>query len=188
MKKVLSLSAALLIAAVVSANALTPAQVSAIDESISNAKLRNVSALASEMVVKATKADQKDVVTQVIRATKSYKAGALLQTVTAISKATPEMAPVAAATASSLSKSQSVKIAKAAMKVAPAYAEAIAQQVSAVSPTASDAVRAAAAGTKVETFLGEDVHGEKAPALRPNFDLVFEDASYDKDRKPYIQP
>jgi len=104
MKKMMMLIAAVLIAASVSANALTTEQLSAIENTISSAKLAKVGTVASEMVTKATAADRKDVVIQVIRATKSHKAGALVQTVVAISKENPDMASLAASTAASLSK------------------------------------------------------------------------------------
>ena len=143
MKKTTLLLAAIFVAAAVSANALTPAQVNAIDEAISGAKLRNVSSVATELLTKANASDREDVLAQVIRATKSTKAGALIQTVKAISESNPELAPLAAAKAADLQKSLAVKLAKVAIKAAPAYASEIVTEVSSVAPKYAAEVEAA---------------------------------------------
>ncbi len=171
MKKTTLLLAAIFVAAAVSANALTPAQVKAIDETISGAKLRNVSSVATELLTKANASDREDVVVQVIRATKSSKAGALIQTVKAISESNPELAPLAAATAADLQKSLSVKLAKVAIKAAPAYASEIVAEVSSVAPKYAAEVEAAT-GPLDPTILpqmtvnfGEDAFGNPAPGV-----------------------
>ncbi|MDI9401051.1 MAG: hypothetical protein ACOX2U_04175 [Limisphaerales bacterium] len=155
------LIAAVLVAASVSANALTAEQLSVIENTISGAKLAKVGTVASELVTKATEADRKDVVVQVVRATKSHKAGALVQTVVAISKENPDMAPLAASTAVSLSKRQAVKIAKAAMQAAPAYVENISREVAVAAPQYAAQVLAAAT-PKVPVFPGKDAYGNDA--------------------------
>ncbi len=171
MKKTTLLLAAIFVAAAVSANALTPAQVKTIDETISGAKLRNVSSVATELLTKANASDREDVVVQVIRATKSSKAGALIQTVKAISESNPELAPLAAATAADLQKSLSVKLAKVAIKAAPAYASEIVAEVSSVAPKYAAEVEAAT-GPLDPTILpqmtvnfGEDAFGNPAPGV-----------------------
>ncbi len=171
MKKTTLLLAAIFVAAAVSANALTPAQVSAIDQTISGAKLRNVSTVATELLTKANASDREDVLVQVIRATKSSKAGALIQTVKAISESNPELAPLAAATAADLQKSLSVKLAKVAIKAAPAYASEIVAEVSSVAPKYAAEVEAAT-GPLDPTILpqmtvnfGEDAFGNPAPGV-----------------------
>ena len=177
MKKTTLLLAAIFVAAAVSANALTPAQVSAIDQTISGAKLRNVSTVATELLTKANASDREDVLVQVIRATKSSKAGALVQTVKAISESNPELAPLVAATAADLQKSLSVKLAKVAIKAAPAYANEIVEKVSSVAPKYAAEVEAAAVGPvypdpldptelpQVTVNFGEDAYGNPAPGV-----------------------
>ena len=160
MKKTLLVLAAIMIAAVVSANALTPAQISTIDDTISGAKLRNVSSVATEMVEKSAAADRKDIAVQIVRSVKSYKAGALVQTVAAISKENPELAPAVAAAAASLSNSQAVKIAKVASAAAPAYANQIAKQVSTVAPKYSKVILAATATVEI----AKDISGAEVTA------------------------
>ena len=168
MKKTTLLLAAIFVAAAVSANALTPAQVSAIDQTISGAKLRNVSTVATELLTKANASDREDVLVQVIRATKSSKAGALVQTVKAISESNPELAPLAAATAADLQKSLSVKLAKVAIKAAPAYANEIVEKVSSVAPKYAAEVKAATDPTilpQMTVNFGEDAFGNPAPGV-----------------------
>ena len=171
MKKTTLLLAAIFVAAAVSANALTPAQVNAIDEAISGAKLRNVSSVATELLTKANASDREDVLAQVIRATKSSKAGALVQTVKAISESNPELAPLAAATAADLQKSLSVKLAKVAIKAAPAYANEIVAEVSAVAPKYAAEVEAAidpldpTTLPQVTVNFGQDAYGNPAPGV-----------------------
>lgn len=178
MKKTTLLLAAIFVAAAVSANALTPAQVNAIDEAISGAKLRNVSSVATELLTKANASDREDVLAQVIRATKSSKAGALVQTVKAISESNPELAPLAAATAADLQKSMSVKLAKVAIKAAPAYANEIVAEVSAVAPKYAAEVEAALDDIdpsllpldptvlpQATVNFGEDAFGNAAPGV-----------------------
>ena len=179
MKKTTLLLAAIFVAAAVSANALTPAQVNAIDEAISGAKLRNVSSVATELLTKANASDREDVLAQVIRATKSTKAGALIQTVKAISESNPELAPLAAAKAADLQKSLAVKLAKVAIKAAPAYASEIVTEVSAVAPKYAAEVEAAAVGEidpslipldptklpQVTVNFGQDAFGNPAPGV-----------------------
>lgn len=176
MKKTTLLLAAIFVAAAVSANALTPAQVSAIDQTISGAKLRNVSTVATELLTKANASDREDVLVQVIRATKSSKAGALVQTVKAISESNPELAPLAAATAADLQKSMSVKLAKVAIKAAPAYANEIVEKVSSVAPKYAAEVKAAtdplypdpldpSVLPQVTVNFGEDAFGNPAPGV-----------------------
>lgn len=176
MKKTTLLLAAIFVAAAVSANALTPAQVKAIDETISGAKLRNVSSVATELLTKANASDREDVVVQVIRATKSSKAGALIQTVKAISESNPELAPLAAATAADLQKSLSVKLAKVAIKAAPAYASEIVAEVSSVAPKYAAEVEAATGPLypdpldptilpQVTVNFGQDAYGNPAPGI-----------------------
>ena len=169
MKKTTLLLAAIFVAAAVSANALTPAQVNAIDEAISGAKLRNVSSVATELLTKANASDREDVLAQVIRATKSSKAGALVQTVKAIAESNPELAPLAAAKAADLQKSLAVKLAKVAIKAAPAYANEIVAEVSAVAPKYAAEVEAAVDGEvlppHVTVNFGEDAFGNPAPGV-----------------------
>lgn len=176
MKKTTLLLAAIFVAAAVSANALTPAQVKTIDETISGAKLRNVSSVATELLTKANASDREDVVVQVIRATKSSKAGALIQTVKAIAESNPELAPLAAATAADLQKSLSVKLAKVAIKAAPAYASEIVAEVSSVAPKYAAEVEAATGPLypdpldptilpQVTVNFGEDAFGNPAPGV-----------------------
>lgn len=185
MKKMITLIAALLVAATVSASALTTEQVSVIEDSISNAKLAKVGATASELVTKATEADRQDVVVQVIRATKSHKAGALVQTVVAISKANPEMASVAASTAANLSKKQALKIATAAMKAAPAYADAISTEVASVAPEYAAQITAAAA--KVPVYVGKDAAGNTT-GYATIYSPRTTETHADPNRKPYTKP
>lgn len=188
MKKMMMLIAAVLIAASVSANALTTEQLSAIENTISGAKLAKVGTVASELVTKATAADRKDVVIQVVRATKSHKAGALVQTVVAISKENPDMAPLAASTAASLSKKQAVKIAKAAMQAAPAYVESISREVSVAAPNYAEQVLAAAA-PKLPIFPGKDAYGNDAGYSTMYSPLALDPGSSDDRRLPaYDQP
>ena len=178
MKKTTLLLAAIFVAAAVSANALTPAQVNAIDEAISGAKLRNVSSVATELLTKANASDREDVLAQVIRATKSTKAGALIQTVKAISESNPELAPLAAAKAADLQKSLAVKLAKVAIKAAPAYASEIVTEVSAVAPKYAAEVEAAVGEIdpsllpldpttlpQVTVNFGQDAFGNPAPGV-----------------------
>ena len=178
MKKTTLLLAAIFVAAAVSANALTPAQVNAIDEAISGAKLRNVSSVATELLTKANASDREDVLAQVIRATKSTKAGALIQTVKAISESNPELAPLAAAKAADLQKSLAVKLAKVAIKAAPAYASEIVTEVSAVAPKYAAEVEAAIGEIdpslvpldptklpQVTVNFGQDAFGNPAPGV-----------------------
>jgi len=171
MKKTTLLLAAIFVAAAVSANALTPAQVNAIDEAISGAKLRNVSSVATELLTKANASDREDVLAQVIRATKSTKAGALIQTVKAISESNPELAPLAAAKAADLQKSLAVKLAKVAIKAAPAYANEIVAEVSAVAPKYAAEVEAAidpldpTTLPQVTVNFGQDAYGNPAPGV-----------------------
>ena len=178
MKKTTLLLAAIFVAAAVSANALTPAQVNAIDEAISGAKLRNVSSVATELLTKANASDREDVLAQVIRATKSSKAGALVQTVKAIAESNPELAPLAAAKAADLQKSLAVKLAKVAIKAAPAYASEIVTEVSAVAPKYAAEVEAAVGEIdpsllpldpttlpQVTVNFGQDAFGNPAPGV-----------------------
>lgn len=176
--------AALFAAVTISASALTPAQTRAIDKAVSTAKVLKVPAVASELVVKASATDRQDIVVQVIRSTKSFKAGALIQTVSAISKACPEMASVAASTAASFSKSSAAKIAKTAIKAAPAYEAAIVAEVSEVAPEYAEVINAVAASTPTVTF-GE-IQGKDVSTI-PALPIVLEDGA-DPSRKPYTAP
>lgn len=145
------LLAAILTAAITSANALTEAQIQSVKGAFENMPKVEIAPKAARMVAQAPAEDKADMAVLAITEIAKNNPSVIVSVVSAIATVAPETAASVSAAAAKLVREYAEAIAVAAIKAAPDYANRIVLAVSEVAPSSAKSLTSITASTASST-------------------------------------